>query len=315
MRRPRGSSARQRLRRCIARAGETNFVTNGGRRRQMKTKANGIPPKTPRQTNSLAKVLGQAENVKELVKESAEELSSVNTVIRHELAGGGSSSRVKSALDRNHDVEDKVNEASEKLTAVNRALAGEVRERDLANLQLAAAFEQEAAARHAALHDVLTGLPNRVLFGDRLEHGLVQARRHQWSLAVMFVDLDKFKNINDTYGHDVGDIVIQTAATRLRDNARGDDTVSRHGGDEFLFLLTEIHDEKHVAMVARKIIQALKMPCKILLHHMNITLSIEASIGIAIYPKNGTLPLELVERADFAMYEAKRSKSGYAFAQ
>jgi diguanylate cyclase len=281
----------------------------------MKANPKEVSPGAARKANSLVKVLGQTEKVNELVKESAEELSSVNAVIRQELASSDASPRVKNALDNSDGVEGKVNEASEKLTAVNQALAAEVRVRDTADLQLAAAFEQEEAARYSALHDVLTGLPNRILFGDRLEHGLALARRHDWSLAVMFVDLDKFKNINDTYGHDVGDIVIQTAAARLRDNARGDDTVSRHGGDEFLFLLTEVRDEKSVAMMAKKIIHALKLPCKVNFRDINITLSIGASIGIAIYPKNGTLPQELVERADYAMYEAKRCKSGYAFAR
>src|SRR6202044_3678914 len=113
-----------------------------------------------------------------------------------------------------------------------------IRDRTLVDHQLAAAVEQVEGSRNAALHDSLTGLPNRVLFRDRLEHGIAQAKRHRWILAVMFVDMDNFKSINDTYGHEAGDAVLQTVAKRLAHNARVDDTVSRYGGDEFLYLLT-----------------------------------------------------------------------------
>jgi diguanylate cyclase (GGDEF)-like protein len=147
--------------------------------------------------------------------------------------------------------------------------------------QLAATLEQEKGARYAAFHDVLTGLPNRALFNDRLEHGIAQAKRHGWTLAVMFVDLDKFKSINDTYGHDAGDIVLQTTARRLKENTRGDDTVSRHGGDNFV-MLTEIHTKDN--MIAEKIGDVIHATsaCRDpnYLHR--------GSIGISIFPKNGT---------------------------
>ena len=173
----------------------------------MKTDQNAELENRSERAKSLTKVLGQSERVNELVKESADELSSVNVVLKQELAAQDLPPGVENALEKSEAVEDKVQEASEKLTAVNRALEGEVRERDMVEHQLATAIEQEEAARYAALHDVLTGLPNRVLFNDRLEHGIAQAKRHGWTLAVMFIDLDKFKSINDTYGHDAGDAV------------------------------------------------------------------------------------------------------------
>ena len=181
--------------------------------------------------------------------------------------------------------------------------------------QMAAAMEQEEGARYAALHDVLTGLPNRALFNDRLEHGIAQAKRHGWTLAMMFVDLDQFKRINDTYGHDAGDVVLQTTAQRLKESTRGDDTVSRQGGDEFLYLLTEIHDEKDIAMIAEKVIQTIQVPCNVRIRGLNINPSIGASIGISMFPKNGTTADTLIRRADEAMYRAKQNKCRYLFAQ
>lgn len=274
----------------------------------------GLPERTKR-AKSLTKVLEENEHIKELVKESAQELSWVNTVIKQALASFGSLPDVENAIKKSEAVQRRVQEALGKLTVVNRALEGEVRERDMVDHQMAAAIEQEEGARYAAFHDVLTGLPNRALFNDRLEHGIAQAKRHGWILAMMFVDLDKFKRINDTYGHDAGDVVLQTTARRLKESTRGDDTVSRRGGDEFLYLLTGIHDEKDIAMIAEKIIQTIQMPCNVRVRGLNINPSIGASIGISIFPKNGTTADTLVKRADEAMYRAKENMSGYTFAE
>jgi diguanylate cyclase (GGDEF)-like protein len=208
-----------------------------------------------------------------------------------------------------------VQAASAALSAVNRARLGEIRDRTMIDHQFAAAQEQEQASRHAALHDVLTGLPNRALFDDRLEHGVAQAQRYGWTLAVMFVDLDDFKIINDTHGHDAGDRVLQAIARRLTDNTRGEDTVSRQGGDEFLYLLTKIGDNRNVAMITNKILQAIQAPCNISVGDVGISVSVRASIGISIYPKDGTTVQALMKGADEAMYRAKQAKSGYAFAR
>ncbi len=175
--------------------------------------------------------------------------------------------------------------------------------------QFAAAVEQEEGSRHAALHDHLTGLPNRMLFKDRLEHGIAHAKWQGWILAVMFVDLDNFKGINDTYGHQAGDAVLQTVATRLAHNTRSDDTVSRYGGDEFLCVLTPLHEPDDIAIIAAKILKAIQAPCDVRVGDMIVNPTIEASIGISVFPKDGASAAALIAHADDAMYRAKENKS------
>lgn len=281
----------------------------------MKTNANGALPKSGKRAGTLSSVLGQSEHVNALVEECAEELSSVNSAISKALAERDALPGVEGALKKSVAIASKVQAACAELSIVNRALKVEIRDRNMVDHQFAAAEEQELAGRHAAFHDVLTGLPNRALFNDRLEHGFAQARRHGWTLAVMFVDLDDFKIINDSYGHDAGDSVLRAIARRLQENTRGGDTVSRHGGDEFLYLQTEIRDEKNIAMIAEKIIRAIQAPCNISVRDIKINLSIKASIGISIFPKDGTTADTLVKSADQAMYRAKQAKSGHAFAR
>jgi diguanylate cyclase (GGDEF)-like protein len=268
-------------------------------------------PNGAKPDRSLTKVLVQSERVKGMVEEAAEELSSVNMVLKQELTEQDSRPEVENAIQKSETVEIKVQDAAEELSVMNQALENEVRERHLLEHQLAAAEKQEQAARHASFHDPLTGLPNRVLFNDRLEHGLAQAKRHNWTLAVMFMDLNGFKSINDTYGHDVGDSVLQTISQRLKENTRDDDTVSRHGGDEFLYLLLEVRDERDITLIAQNILKVIQAPCDV----GGRDLIISASIGISIFPKDGTTADQLVKRADQAMYHAKQARSGYAFAQ
>jgi diguanylate cyclase (GGDEF)-like protein len=164
------------------------------------------------------------------------------------------------------------------------------------------------------LHDKLTGLPNRTLYHDRLEHEIAQAKRHHWMLAVMFLDLDKFKSVNDTYGHEAGDEVLQGIATRLKHATRDEDTVSRYGGDEFVYLLGGIRDQKDIAMVASKILRAIQTPCNLSVRDVVVELSLQASMGISIYPRDGETARALIVTADRAMYRAKENRSGYAFA-
>lgn len=260
--------------------------------------------------NTLTDVLGQAEHVKELVEQSAHELSSVNTGLAQEMSQSREPPGVRRALEKSQAVEDKVHDAAERLSAVNQALEAEVSTRHVLEAQLATATHAEQAARHAALHDALTDLPNRTLFENRLEHGLAQAKRHDRTLALMFLDLDGFKKINDVHGHDVGDAVLQTTANRLKAHARGDDTVSRFGGDEFLYLLTEIDGDQDAVSVAQKIANAIQSP--IGLHGSELI--VKPSIGIAIFPRDGTSASALIKSADTAMYKAKRGKLVYALA-
>jgi diguanylate cyclase len=271
--------------------------------------------KNARRAGELARVLEQNTQAKDLVEECAEDLSSINLSIKQELDPVDSSPAVVSALKKNATVEIKVQEASEKLSTVNRSLAGQVRDRSLLEHQFAAVVEQEESARHAALHDVLTDLPNRALFDDRLAHELAHAKRHGWKMAVMFIDLDDFKALNDSYGHDVGDVVLRMLARRLKESTRSDDTISRYGGDEFLFLATQIEDDAHIALIAKKIIETVQTPCDVNVGDIKICPRINVSIGIAVFPKDGDAAEVLVRSADAAMYEAKQLKAGYAFAR
>jgi diguanylate cyclase (GGDEF)-like protein len=270
--------------------------------------------KSPPSAKSLTKVLGQSERVKEIVEECADGLSSVNAGLKRELQDGDVSPGVENALEKSEAVESKVQDASEALSLVNRALKEEVDERHVLEARLATVTKQGDEALHASLHDPLTGLPNRTLFNDRLEHGLAVANRNGLNFAVMFLDLDDFKIINDSHGHDVGDLVLQTIAGRLKETTRDDDTVCRHGGDEFLFLLMNTESEQDIAIVAEKIIKAVQVPCDIRVRDISISLSINPSIGISIFPKDGTTSDALLDVADKAMYRAKHNKHGYSFA-
>jgi diguanylate cyclase (GGDEF)-like protein len=269
--------------------------------------------KSAQPATSLTEVLGQSERVKDIVEECVDDLSTVNADLENEFKGVESLPGVEEVLEKSQAVENKVQNVSEELALVNQALKEEVEERLVLEERLATATKQGDEARHAALHDPLTGLPNRALFNDRLEHGLAQAKRHGSSLAVMFLDLDDFKEINDTHGHEVGDVVLQTIATRLRQSTRGEDTVCRHGGDEFLYMVLELRNKQDITVVAKKIIKAIQAPCDIRLRDISLSLSIAPSIGIAIYPIDGTTPDSLVNNADKAMYWAKQNKSGYSF--
>lgn len=264
---------------------------------------------------SLTHVLDQSEHIKDVVAECGEELSSVNIILKHELAGLAVLPDVDDALRKSGTVEIKVQVAAEELTIVNQALEDEVRERQMLEHQLTAVRKQEEAARHAAFHDPLTELPNRVLFNDRLAHGLVQAKRHGWTMAVLFVDLMDFKSVNDSYGHNVGDRVLKIISQRLKEATRADDTVSRHGGAEFLFLLMEIREERDVIVIVEKILKAIEEPCEVSIRDLVINPLLSASIGISMFPKNGDTADALIKSADKAMYRAKRISAGYAFAR
>ena len=271
----------------------------------------GKLPKPSKTATSLSKTLTHSEQIKDVVVECAEELSSVNIALEQEFADQEQPAGVEKALEISGEIEIKVQDAAEQLAAVNIALEDEIEERERLERQLVSVKAQEESARHAAFHDPLTGLPNRVLFNDRLEHGLTQANRHGWNLAVMFVDLDEFKSINDQYGHDAGDTVLQTISQRLKETTRVDDTVSRHGGDEFLYLLMDVNNIRDATLAAKKIIKAIQKPCNI----GTRDLVVRASIGISMFPKHGKTANDLIKSADKAMYQAKRLKSGYAIAR
>lgn len=163
---------------------------------------------------------------------------------------------------------------------------------------------------YLAQHDSLTDLPNRTLLNDRLTQAIALAHRHQQKVAVLFLDVDRFKHINDSLGHDIGDRLLQSVAQRLCGCVRGSDTVSRLGGDEFVILLAEVAHAQDAAVCAGKILLALSTPCRIDRHKLHVT----ASIGVVIYPDDGTDAETLMKHADFAMYHAKDSgRNNYRF--
>ena len=269
-------------------------------------------PKVPAAA-SLNHALKQSVEVKDKVEQCAVELSSVNAVLTQTMVAGAPSHVVERALAKSENVEAKVQECAEDLAVVADTLEEEIRDRndlelDLlnSNAALSTSRIREKASRHSALHDTVTGLPNLALFNDRLNHALEQARRHTCRLAVMFIDLDKFKAINDTHGHDAGDQVLQLVAQRLEAVVRSGDTVSRRSGDEFLFLMLEAKDEANAEALALKIIDQIAQPCEI----GGVTVSVRPSIGVAIYPEDGRSAQELLKNADAAMYAAKGNKSG-----
>jgi diguanylate cyclase (GGDEF)-like protein/PAS domain S-box-containing protein len=160
---------------------------------------------------------------------------------------------------------------------------------------------QALRTTHLAQHDALSGLANRVLLNDRLSHAITAAARHQGKLAVLFIDIDHFKQINDTAGHTVGDQLLQAVAQRLLAGVRDSDTVGRFGGDEFVVILSEVSHSADAAISAQKLLNALSLSYSIDAHDIHIT----ASIGIANYPDDATDADTLLRNADIAMYHAK----------
>jgi diguanylate cyclase (GGDEF)-like protein/PAS domain S-box-containing protein len=163
--------------------------------------------------------------------------------------------------------------------------------------------ERRLQMLHLAEHDALTDLPNRMLLHDRLTRAIALARRYGRRLAVLFLDCDRFKHINDTLGHAVGDQVLRSVAQRLATCVRESDTVSRHGGDEFLILLSEVDHPDDAGLIAEKIVASVAEPHFIAGHELQLT----ASVGIALYPEDGQDTESLIMRADTAMYHAKNT--------
>jgi len=167
-----------------------------------------------------------------------------------------------------------------------------------------------AEMTYSAEHDFLTGLPNRMLLNDRVSQAIVLAPRHSNKVAVLFLDLDGFKHINDSLGHPIGDKLLQSIAKRLVDCVRTSDTVSRQGGDEFVLLLSEVHRSEDAAISALRILQAVAEAHSIDQHDLHVT----ASIGVSVYPDDGQDAETLIKNADTAMYQAKENgRQSYQF--
>ena len=169
----------------------------------------------------------------------------------------------------------------------------------------------EERIQRVAHHDSLTGLPNRLLFNDRLQQAISLAKRDSRQFALLYLDLDRFKPVNDTLGHNAGDEMLQAVAARIRRQVRESDTVARVGGDEFTVILPDIAGRNEVETVARKIIAALTAPLQLATQKQKI--DVGASIGIALYPSDGSDADVLINAADAAMYSAKQVGSGFRF--
>lgn len=170
--------------------------------------------------------------------------------------------------------------------------------------------QAEARISYLALHDTLTGLPNRLVLIDRLGQAMTLAHRNQHCVAVLMLDLDRFKSVNDSYGHHVGDCLLESVAKRLKGCLRESDVVARFGGDEFVICLPELEDAGSAAAVAEKVLSVLAKPFDIQSRHLHMG----ASIGICRYPNDGGTPEELLQGADAALYESKKKGRGtYCF--
>ncbi|HEV7929934.1 MAG TPA: GGDEF domain-containing protein [Nitrosospira sp.] len=279
---------------------------------------------------SLEKALEKSEDVKEKMVDCVTELATVNEAVKQEMAIGITLRQAKKALAQSESVEEKVQECADELHEVNQVLAEGIGDRNEINRELKKMGRKLAATQHMLSHaqdvlavaeeaaeqasqrtlrDFVTGIPNRELFNDRLEQAIALAQRGGWILGVMFIDLDRFKAINDTHGHAVGDRVLQAVAQRLDEQVRSGDTICRWGGDEFLYLLVNPQSAGNIEGVARKVLDRIS---EILIID-DLTLSIEPSIGIAVYPSNGRTAQELLVNADAAMYHAKKMKTGFNF--
>lgn len=170
--------------------------------------------------------------------------------------------------------------------------------------------ESQATLDHLAHHDPLTGLPNRLLWSERMQHAILRAERHATPLAVIFIDLDHFKHINDSLGHPIGDLLLQHVAAALQGTLRAEDTVARIGGDEFVLLLEEVAGMESAVVMARKLMALFDRPFNLDGQEITVT----ASLGICLYPGDGTDPDTLLRNADAAMYRTKEAgRNGFHF--
>jgi diguanylate cyclase (GGDEF)-like protein len=221
------------------------------------------------------------------------------------------------AADRRQVAAERRDRAADEREATNRAATQQRANKEShlmeanEHLVVAAVHSQTMveAAEHATLQmsikaerDFLTGLPNRALLTDRLAQSIALAIRHCQRLAVLYVDLDNFKDVNDSFGHSVGDQLLQSAAKRLEQCIRHSDTVSRQGGDEFVVLLSEVESAQDAACVSEKLIKAMAKPHLIAGHELKVTLS----IGVSLFPDHAGDAETLITNADTAMYHAKR---------
>ena len=234
----------------------------------------------------------EAENKRDDAEFSPEDVDTL-TLLAAQAAVAIENARMVEALRDSRDgLERRVEERTAELSTANTALKREIAER----------MQAEETIKHMAYHDALTDLPNRALFYDRLHQALAVARRNQHRMAVIMLDLDHFKDVNDTLGHGAGDELLRDVAKRLRSLVRESDTVARMGGDEFTLILPEVVEADDSTHVAEKIVKSFQKPFVLDGHELYVT----TSVGIAVHPADGGDANTLVKKADIAMYNAKR---------
>lgn len=271
----------------------------------------------------LATALDQSHEVKAEVQACAEDLGMANERAKARIAQGASMLPAAQALQNGLAVEERVQGCADDLQQLANNLSDGVDEVQaveqalirsrlaLADSEAALALSRDAerTATQIAMNDQKTGLPNRTLFDDRLAQAIAGAERHGWLLAVLFLDLDRFKLVNDTHGHAAGDTVLTAVAQRLMRNARDEDTVCRNGGDEFLYLLINPSGREAVAHIAEMVHKTVGLPVELAAKQFRVT----PSIGIALYPEHGMSGPTLIAHADAAMYCAKKRGSAFEF--
>ena len=246
------------------------------------------PPLPSSTLNALEAALDQSHEVKAKVEACADDLATANDIVKERITEGETLLPAAEALENSVAVEIQVQECADDLKQVTDNLAqglGQVKEVEEAlsrshealresRTALATSREAEQLASRRAMHDQKTGLPNRTLFDDRLAQAIAGAERHGWTLAVMFLDLDQFKAVNDTHGHAAGDTVLAIVAERLLNHVRDEDTVCRNGGDEFLYLLIDPAGRDNVARIAGQLRTTLARPIAVSGLELAITPSI-----------------------------------------
>ena len=295
-------------------------VGNNRRMAKKHTRTTKVPFTAP----TLAAALEENKGVRVRVEGAASDLASAGAMLETNIAGGNPELAAQDALKVSKEVESKVQECADDLHAVNVTLedgviALEVTEKALAVTKAALVDAQSALAaseqaKHEALlaarHDSATGLPNREHFDSRLTHDIAVAKRHDFGLAVMFFDLDKFKNVNDTHGHAAGDEVLKQVAARLLKHCRGEDTVCRTGGDEFLYVLIDPKGRDNIERIVSALVDSLALP--VIFEGLEIV--VKPSIGVSLYPEHGKCASDLISSADAAMYSAKQTRGGPGWA-
>jgi diguanylate cyclase (GGDEF)-like protein len=261
--------------------------------------------------DALNKIKMQLAEARDAIGGCTGDLGKLETVLSNELPPGIARA---GAMTSQRRVRECLDGLGHLLAGVDRTIDIAMRDHLALDAELARLIEQEDAARRAAFRDPLTGLADRTLFANRLDHGLEQAKRRNWTLAVMVLDIDRLGAVNDLFGREGGDEVLRTIARRLGIATRGEDTVGRGDGSEFLYLLMDFRDAENVAMIAERFVKTIGQPCEIPAGDRDAAPSVTVTIGVAMYPKDGTSAAQLMKAARAALAKAKEHRIAVAFA-